>query len=301
METFLYQAFGLTIRSDIQCPELIPGNANPDVCIRRTKIPDIFVEHEELEHFWRATPEYFYFSIHTVGKYLVTAGNTVLVEQHPKASDADLRVFMLGTCLGVLLHQRGILPIHGSGIVVDDSGVVFSGEIGAGKSTLASSFMQRGWKIIADDVCAIRFDTQDQPIIQPGYAQVKLCRDTAVHLGISVNDHDRVSSYSDKIRLSTIDFMQQETVSLSILYFLAKHEREDISIRELSGRNKFFSIGENTYRKSLINDLARGQVHFENCTKLSGKARAFQVLRPEGGVLNSDLTDCVETHLQRLL
>lgn len=274
------------------------GNGKPDVSIRLGKIPEKFVENEDWDHFWRATPEYFFFSIKAVGKYLVTNGDTILVENHSDVITSDLRVFLLGTCFGVILHQRGILPIHGSGVVVNDAGVIFSGEIGAGKSTLARSFMNRGAKIIADDVCAISFTDQVQPIIHPGYAQIKLCLDVATHFDITADDYNRVSSYSDKLRLPVADYLQKKPLPVSSIYFLDKHEQMDITIRELSGREKFFHVSKNTYRKSLISDLSRDRAHFKNSSSLVGKVRMFEVLRPEAGSLNDDLVNCIERHLQ---
>ncbi len=298
LKSYNYKAFGLNIESAIKCPELLSGTGIPDVSIRLGKIPEKFVENKNWEHFWRATPDYFFFSIKAVGKYLVTAGDTILVENHSEAITSDLKVFLLGTCFGVILHQRGILPIHGSGVVVNNAGVIFSGEMGAGKSTLAASFMNRGARIIADDVCAISFTDKGQSIIHPGSAQIKLCLDVAPRFNITADGGNRVSSYSDKLRLPIADDLQRKPLPVSSIYFLDKHEQMDITIRELTGREKFLHVSKNTYRKSLISDLSMDRTHFRNSSSLAGKVRMYKVLRPEAGSLNDDLVNCVERHLR---
>ena len=40
MSRYLYSAFGLTIASELECPELLPGKGKPDVTISYGKVPD---------------------------------------------------------------------------------------------------------------------------------------------------------------------------------------------------------------------------------------------------------------------
>ena len=299
LSTYNYTVFGLEISSDIECAECLSGaDEKFDVRIRLEAIPEQFVENEDWDLFWKATPEYFFLTVKGVGKYLVTNGDTILVENAADAITPDLRVFLFGTCMGVILHQRKILPIHGSGVVVNNSCIIFSGEIGAGKSTLASSFLKRGAKIIADDVCSVTFTDHGSPIVHPGYAQVKLCSDAAAHFNIVRSDYSRVSSYSDKLHIRVMDKLQKSSLPVTAIYFLEKYNQLNVKIREVTGAEKFFYVNKNIYRKSLIRGLSRVRAHFENNTRFVGKVPMFQICRPGAGVLTDDLVNRVEEHLQ---
>ena len=67
------------------------------------------------------------------------------------------RLYILGTCMGAILMQRKILPLHGSVIAIDGKAYAIVGDSGAGKSTLASAFLKRGYQLLTDDVIAVSF------------------------------------------------------------------------------------------------------------------------------------------------
>ena len=79
-------------------------------------------------------------------------------------SDQDLRTFLLGSAMGALLIQRGMLVLHGHALARDGQAIVCLGHSGAGKSTLAYALMQQGWRLLADDLVAITPDGQVLPV-----------------------------------------------------------------------------------------------------------------------------------------
>ena len=102
--------------------------------------------------------------------------------------------------MGILLMQRRILPLHGSAIAIDGKAYVFIGESGAGKSTIASSFMKKGYQLLSDDVIAVSLLDGDKPWVIPAYPQQKLWQDSLNHFGMKTNDYmplfDRETKYS---------------------------------------------------------------------------------------------------------
>ena len=90
-----------------------------------------------------------------VARYLVSGGCEIIIEPHPTATEKDVRLFLLGSAMGALLLQRGIWPLHGSAIAGRSGAALFVGVSGSGKSTLVGAFHQRGFQVLADDVCAI--------------------------------------------------------------------------------------------------------------------------------------------------
>ena len=67
----------------------------------------------------------------------------------------DQRNFMLVTMVG-LLRLNGIYGFHGNGLVHSDTGIIISGNSGAGKTTLTHALIASGWNYLADDAIAMR-------------------------------------------------------------------------------------------------------------------------------------------------
>ena len=107
-----------------------------------------------------------------VGRFRVRQGRDVLI--HP-AGDADeqvLRLFLLGPVLAVLLHQRGRLVLHASGVALDGCAVAFLGGSGWGKSTLAGLLHRRGHRFLTDDVLPV--DVERGRTVAPGIPELKV-------------------------------------------------------------------------------------------------------------------------------
>src|SRR5687767_37791 len=86
-----------------------------------------------------------------VASYRIDA-TSILVSPAPAVPEQNLRLYLLGSAFGALLHQRGLLPLHANAVEIDGKAVAFMGASGEGKSTLAAWFHDRGFNIIADDV-----------------------------------------------------------------------------------------------------------------------------------------------------
>jgi len=95
-------------------------------------------------------------------------------------SDQDLRTFLLGSAVGALMIQRGMLVLHGNALERNGQAIVCMGHSGAGKSTLAYALMQQGWRLLADDLVAITPDGQ----VLPGIPRIKLWHDAAKAFGL---------------------------------------------------------------------------------------------------------------------
>ena len=103
---------------------------------------------------------------------------------HPRPNDNDVRLFLLGSVMGALLHQRGWLPLHGSAIrLPDGTAAIFMGPSGVGKSTLAAAFRRRGYAVAADDVSLIFTGADGSPLLQPAYPELKLWAEAAAKIG----------------------------------------------------------------------------------------------------------------------
>jgi hypothetical protein len=92
-----------------------------------------------------------------VGEFLASAdGSAIVCRQAGDASTESFHVYLLGQALSFALVHQGFEPLHATTVVVDDEALVFLGESGFGKSSLAACFLAAGHRILTDDLLLIR-------------------------------------------------------------------------------------------------------------------------------------------------
>src|SRR5690625_2743072 len=112
-----------------------------------------------------------------VGNNKIENGKSISVSPFEGSDDGQIRLNILGTCMGVILMQKKILPIHGSCIAIKGKAYEIVGDSGAGKSTLASTFINQGFQLLTDDVIAVKLSEDNIPIVTPSYPYQKLWQD----------------------------------------------------------------------------------------------------------------------------
>ncbi|WP_404370638.1 hypothetical protein AB5I39_02340 [Sphingomonas sp. MMS24-J45] len=136
-----------------------------------------------------------------VARFHVVAGAlSIAIEDGADMEAVD--ALLHGPVTAALIYQRGEMPLHGAALVPPgaDRAIVFVGEKGAGKSTLSYALVQRGWRLMNDDLSRIGFPA-DAPIVYPGRAAVRLCEDACARFGIATAALPRLDGPSVKYRL----------------------------------------------------------------------------------------------------
>ena len=80
--------------------------------------------------------------------------------------------------------QRDIFLFHGNALEKDGKAIICLGGSGNGKSTLAYILSKNGWKLIADDMVAVRPDG----VVLPGIPRIKLWHDAVNAFGIEIKN-----------------------------------------------------------------------------------------------------------------
>ncbi|MBW7461585.1 aldolase, partial [Paenibacillus sepulcri] len=128
------------------------------------------------------------FHVPDVAIFRIEDGCSIAVSPFPESDPDKIRLYVLGTCMGVLLLQRGILPLHGSAVAIDGKAYAIVGHSGAGKSTLASVLLDRGCRLLSDDVIPVILNEDHMPIVLSSYPQQKLWQNSIDELGIHHTD-----------------------------------------------------------------------------------------------------------------
>ncbi|HZW33755.1 MAG TPA: hypothetical protein VFF52_23740 [Isosphaeraceae bacterium] len=172
-----YDAYGLTIQSDLPLPAAPAAPGPPAVVIRRGHVPAPRPSPSGEPVHVQSGGQEAYCAWERAGRFAVRNGREIVIDSAPDAEDPVILLAVLGTCLALLLHQRGLLVLHGSGVIIADRAVVFLGAKGAGKSTLVAALYAAGCPFLADDIVAIDLHAGSAPRVFRGFPLVKLWPD----------------------------------------------------------------------------------------------------------------------------
>jgi hypothetical protein len=274
----LRTAFGLTIASALPLPELAPAAAGESPALEigigvTPRFPD---EREGIVF----QPGGALLKTPGVARYWIENGTRITVEPEPDAPTAEVRLFLLGSAMGAILHQRGLLPLHGNGIVFGAKAVCFVGHSGAGKSTLAAWFHDRRLPLLADDVCVVTEDADGVPWVQPGIPRFRLAESALEATGRDPAALAHVFDGSDKYNIVAAG-RAAAPVPLSHVYLLQRAEpHEALTIRRLGGVQAVNALVANTYRGAYARPLGRTAEHLAQCLRLAQRIGVYEARRP---------------------
>ncbi len=159
VQTFLYKAYGLTVRSELSIPGacLLSGEAAmiphaPDIEIVVDSVGSAMpgAQHGP----YRRNGDSLMFEMPGIARYLCQAGRRMVVERACGASAADVGDMLIATALPALLWMRpGEIVLHAAGVVIGAArpAIGICGPSGSGKSTVLKSLLSAGARILGDD------------------------------------------------------------------------------------------------------------------------------------------------------
>lgn len=277
-----YSVHGLRVASSLELPELTPSQrGGVDVEIIEGDVPPSLGDDATRGDYWHSQGRQFLFGAPNAARFLVTEGRSIRFQPDlGQARDEHaIRVFLLGTALGALLHQRGAFPLHASGVVTPSGAWLFTGHSGAGKSTLVAWLHRRfGWPILGDDVTVI---TDDGGMLraQNGVARLRLWSDALAALAISEEGLVRDLMRLDKYQL-LLGAGYSRPASLRGLVVLDTCEGDASQVTRLSGHDSLATAMGSVYRPELA-DLWRGPGDlFLRSARVSASIQVFRFSRP---------------------
>lgn len=208
----------------------------------------------------------------------------------------EVRLFLLGTVISALLHQNGILPIHGSAITTSKGAVIFSGKSAAGKSTLAAAFELKGYPIITDDVAVCVPNGDNEFMVHPGIPALKLWKDVLDHFEYE-SDLQKVRPQLQKYRKPILEKFEPDPIPIYAIIVLHSKNSEGFMIEKISGAKKFELINDNTFRVKFLDGLGKRLNHFSLATNLANHVEVYNIGRPSAPLLVNELADFIEEKL----
>ena len=292
----VYVYGGITLVSEIELPELPlaqhrDATAHP-VHIRLGHVPSSLPQAVEIDPDCFATSTQYWLRIHGIGCYLVTRGEEILVNPEPGAVPLDVRAYLLGTLFVALCQQRRLLPLHASAVSSSKGVLAFLGRSGQGKSSLAAYLAERGFRVLADDVCLVDTLASGPAMVYPTAPWLKLWRNSLENLGKQVRGLERVFSADDKYRMPLVSSLLPEPIARVV--FLESNEGPETAIEELSAVEAIPRLMDLTHQAYVLQATGQMQESFLRCSRVSSQAKAYRLIRPWGLTHMKETVDALE-------
>jgi hypothetical protein len=196
-----------------------------------------------------------YVSWGSVGEFLVAAdGRRIACRPAAQCSAESFQVYMLGQALSFALVKQRIEPLHATVVEIDGQGIAFLGGSAFGKSTIAASFLEAGYRLVTDDLLVLQ-ESGGTITAYPGPPRIKLFPDMAARFldrsaGVQMNaDTGKLIVPLDERQTCT------HPVPIRAMYVLASpvescHQRT-VTIETLSFRESFIELVKGTFNRRL--------------------------------------------------
>ncbi len=227
-----YRIFNVTVDSDITLPELPESGQACSIKVRQTAC----IDHANVSwlHDWRDQEDEVEISLGKAGQDFVLnfpeladfriAGNLVEYAPQKDLPDNTLRHLLLDQVLPRLIGHQGHLVLHASGVVLSKEGaVLFVGESGIGKSTLASAFEKSGATQLADDCVLV--DLRENVTLNASYPGLRLYPDSLE--ATNQAQGQLVNHYSEKRRSTSEGEIEQ--APLGTIFLLSQSEEINVA------------------------------------------------------------------------
>jgi hypothetical protein len=175
----------------------------------------------------------------------------------------DAATYLLGPVLGILLRLRGVTCLHASAVAFGDHAVAFVGDAGAGKSTTAAAFAQRGHAIISDDIVALA-ERDGGFSVTPAYPYLSLWPEAVEMLYGPKKDLPVFSANFDKRMLSLTAHPSQfgkAPLPLAAIFLLGDRTPDPAAplLESLTSQQSLISLVANSYATNLLDGEMRSR------------------------------------------
>ena len=181
----LYLIHGLIFHSEFRLSSPEAQNYQKiDIHVRNETIDSTLFNHEtdlpEDTYYKIIDTQNIVLSIPKIAKFHIRNGKDICIEAYDKTSQnwPAIELYLFGSIIGIILAQRDLFALHSNAVLIQNKGILIAGESGAGKSTTAAIFQQKGYKVLCDDIVVIN----EKLCINGEFPKIKLWDDALTKL-----------------------------------------------------------------------------------------------------------------------
>lgn len=289
MET--YRLYGLRVSSDLVFPQLVReadcAARGADIEIRAGKIPEeLLLRAEKRYEFGR---EYSWLTNRTC--WIVAEKGLRLTYQLKEGGRPEyLRSYLLGWGMSMLALQRNTLAIHCSAVADRNGAVLICGESGAGKSTLTAALLDRGFRLMADDMTFVSCIPGVGAAAAPAFPYQKLCRDAALAKGYRLEELLYIDEEKDKFLVPYRGAFCTKPAAVRGLLVLGVTSGDEVEACGMEGVQKLYAAADNLFLRHLLGKRRYEPWIGQLCLELAAAVPMAYVARPAAADTTGQVT-----------
>ena len=247
--------------------------------MRLGEVPETLLNATTSRPGWDAHGDHFLLRAPGIGRFLLKRGKEVVFELDPGVPAQACAAYLQGTVLGALLHQRGGIVLHASGIEVDGGAILFAGASGEGKSTLVAAFSTQGYPVVCDDVSHVSFNQEGCPLVSSDARRLKLTDESIHATGMEAGRREAVLANTDKTYVKPAKHWTGSDLPLRTIYLLRSAAVHDAVVARLPSALALKELQGNAHRPKIV--LHTGQLprYFESSVRILEHAPVYVVER----------------------
>ena len=279
---FQYRINGLRFESELELPtKEHPFTEAAQVTVKLGYVPNQLDNPVVKGARHMSAPNQYILDGTGVAKFSVFNGTEIVVDIYDGAAYDDVILFLNGSVLAALAHQRGRLPLHSSVVEYDGKAVLFTGNSGAGKSTTAAAFQQLGYPLVTDDVATIDI-IDGVPYTFPNLPRLKLWQRSLKMLDVSEKGFNKVRQELNKFYVPAAEhFCEKEQLELDTVFHITSDATlTEPSIKQIEGIEKFNTLKHNVHRSRLVRGFKQTVPNFQALSKVANHCAVYHINRP---------------------
>lgn len=215
-------------------------------------------------------------------------------------AQSQIEHLYLNLVLPLALSHQNKLVLHASAVEVDDFSLVFAATSGGGKSTLAASFANAGYRFLTDDGVELQADGATY-LVQPNHPSIGLWSDSSEQLFSTNSPMTGEPTTPGKLSFLMADqalFCDQPR-PLKHVYFLGDGSAEELSIVPVVGAEVMANILRNSF---LLDVEARSALtqNFDQISQFAQQAKFYCLDYPRRYELLPHICETVVAHARAL-
>jgi len=214
-----------------------------------------------------------------IGRFHMNCGRSIRMELSEGVVSDPARVVLLSSALGAVLHQRAVLALHANALTMGGThAILLAGQCGSGKSTLAAELVEKGWRSLADDLCAVSVSSSETPLVHPFGPFLRVWSDAVDRLEIDADRLTRARPGLNKwiLSLSGQQF-HDRSLPISAMVILTRTPNPSGLVARLTGAEAATATARNTYRYHFVEHMNLTSAHFTMAARFAARVPVFRM------------------------
>ncbi len=214
----------------------------------------------------------------SAGRFFVKDGREITLESASGSTALEIETFLMSAVAGIILHQRGVLPLHASCVEIDGIAIAVCGISGLGKSTLAAALVRQGAILISDDICPVWF-SEGVAVAMQGSTGLRLWPDSRKAFQTDETFWSPIrAGHAKQVRAVHQPELRPRRLGAIIRLLGGTHAKA--AITRLRGPRAVSPLDEVIYRLKLGRLLGRSATLFRDVMRLAQAMPVYALQRP---------------------